>query len=249
MTRLALTRVTHSCHLLELGGLTILTDPWFSTREDYFPGERLAFTVDELPDLDAVVITHTHYDHCDFDAFQTYRDHAVPVVGPPSVGAVARDHGFTDVRELQPWQSTAVGDVTITAVPAAHGVEEITYVIGSPDIRLYFGGDTLLIPAITDLTEKVGPVEVALLPINGLKIRPMHELQVVMDAEDAARLAAILAPKLAIPHHYRFTSGEEGDRTITKSDRDPQLFVDAARRLAPDVEVRVTVPGERVEVP
>lgn len=248
MTRLTITRVTHSCHLLELGGRTILTDPWFSSKPDYDPGEPLAFTVDELPDLDAVVISHAHYDHCDLDAFRAYRDRGVPIVGPPSVIAAAREHGFTDLHELTEWESTSIGDVDITAVPAAHGVEELTYVLSSPEIRLYFGGDSLLIPAITDLTRRVGQVEVALLPINGLRIRPMHDLQVVMDAEDAARLAAILGPRLAIPHHYMFTSGEEGDRTITRSDRDPQHFVDAARELAPQVETRITVPGERVEI-
>jgi phosphoribosyl 1,2-cyclic phosphodiesterase len=61
-------RVTHSCHLIEIGGKTILTDPWFTKKPHYDQGEPIAFTIDELPALDAVLITHAHYDHCDLDA-------------------------------------------------------------------------------------------------------------------------------------------------------------------------------------
>jgi glyoxylase-like metal-dependent hydrolase (beta-lactamase superfamily II) len=50
------------------GGKTILTDPWFSTKENYYQGEPIAIGIPDLPDLDAVLITHAHYDHCDLDA-------------------------------------------------------------------------------------------------------------------------------------------------------------------------------------
>jgi L-ascorbate metabolism protein UlaG (beta-lactamase superfamily) len=72
--------------------------------------------------------------------------------------------------------------------------------------------------------------------------------QVVMNAEEAAELTAALRPRLAVPQHYAFTSGTMGDRIFLKSDKDPSLFVEAARRLAPDVPVKVISPGEPLTV-
>ena len=56
MTSTAVTRIGHSCHLIELGGKKFLTDPWFSERPGYHPGEPVALPVDELPALDGVVL-------------------------------------------------------------------------------------------------------------------------------------------------------------------------------------------------
>jgi len=67
-----------------------------------------------------------------------------------------------------------------------------------------------------------------------------------MDAMQAAQLAAILAPQLAIPHHYAFTSGWLGDRLLTKSDPNPEHYAQAARERAPATDVRITGPGTRV---
>jgi L-ascorbate metabolism protein UlaG (beta-lactamase superfamily) len=138
--------------------------------------------------------------------------------------------------------------VTVTAAPAAHAVYEITFVIGDRDTNVYFAGDTLFIPELAELPDHVGPIDVALLPTNGLEIRPQSEMQVVMNARQAAQLAALLKPRLAMPHHYSFTSGPVGDMTITKSDKDPHLFADAVARFDPSIEVRVTGPGTRVEL-
>ena len=72
--------------------------------------------------------------------------------------------------------------------------------------------------------------------------------QVVMNADEAAQLTAILTPELAIPHHYAFTSGWLGDRLVTKSDTNPGHFQDAAARLAPATTVQIVEPGTRVEL-
>jgi L-ascorbate metabolism protein UlaG (beta-lactamase superfamily) len=81
--------------------------------------------VGELPDLDGVLISHEHYDHCDLNAF-TYRNKHVPLVVPKTVVEQARRHGFDNIHSLEPWQSEDLGGVTITAVPGKHGVYEIT---------------------------------------------------------------------------------------------------------------------------
>jgi L-ascorbate metabolism protein UlaG (beta-lactamase superfamily) len=246
MTPTAVTRITHSCHLIEIGGRTFLTDPWFSQRPGYHPGEPAALAVTDLPRLDAVLISHHHYDHCDLKALRAYRDLDVPLLVAGPVAARARRHGFTSVTALAPWQSAQVGGVTVTAAPAKHAVYEVTFVLSDGTHAVYFAGDTLLTPELAQLPQRVGHIDIALLPTNGLRIRPQANKQVVMDAVQAAELAAILAPQLAVPHHYAFTSGWLGDRLLTKSDPDPQHFARAARELAPGTEVRIARPGTRV---
>jgi L-ascorbate metabolism protein UlaG (beta-lactamase superfamily) len=246
MTATAVTRIAHSCHLIEIGGHTFLTDPWFSERPGYHPGEPAALAVADLPRLDAVLISHHHYDHCDLKALRAYRDLGVPMLVAGPVAARARRHGFTSATALAPWQRAQVGSVTVIAAPAKHAVYEVTFVLSDGTHTVYFAGDTLLIPELAQLPKRVGHVDVALLPTNGLRIRPQANKQVVMDAVQAAELAAILAPELAVPHHYAFTSGWLGDRLLTKSDSDPEHFARAARELAPATEVRIATPGTRV---
>ena len=133
-------------------------------------------------------------------------------------------------------------------VPGRFYLYEVTYVISGGGRSVYFAGDTLLIPELRTLTDRYGPLDVALLPVNGLHIRMAGNKQVVMNAEEAAELTAALRPKLAVPQHYAFTSGTMGDRIFLKSDKDPSLFVEAARRLAPDVPVKVISPGEPLTI-
>lgn len=244
----AVTRITHSCHLLEIGGRTFLTDPWFSTRPGYYQGEPIALTVPDLPGLDGVLISHAHYDHCDLEAFAAYRDRDVPILAARTVVEEARANGFSDVTGLDPWDAVDVGPVTVTATPAKHGVHEVTFVLRAGSEAIYFAGDTLYIPELDEIPERLGHINLALLPTNGLQIRPADDMQVVMNADDAARLTAVLRPELAIPHHYAFTSGWLGNRLVTRSDRDPRHYQDAAARLAPDTTVRIVRPGIRTEL-
>ena len=245
---LTITRVTHSCHLIQIGHLTVLTDPWFSERAFYHPGEPVALGVAGLPALDAVLITHHHYDHCDLAALAAYADKDVPVIVAGPVAPRARAAGFTSIRVLDPWQTTAVQDLTVTATPGQHAVYEITFVISGGGRSVYFAGDTMLIPALRTLPDRFPRFDAALLPVNGLQIRPQMNKQVVMNAEQAAELTAVLRPRITVPHHYAFTSGRLGDRLITKSDRDPSHFIDAAQRIAPGSATRILRPGEPLTI-
>lgn len=250
VTTLATTRIAHACQLIEIGDLRVLTDPWFTQSATYHQGERVALTASELGHLDAVVITHEHYDHCDLDALVAAGvGPDIPIVGPGTVTAIAKDKGFHDLHTIEAWETAGVGDLTITATPGKHGVHEVTFVIQAGGRAVFFGGDSLRVPELDRIPERLGRIDLAILPVNGLCIRPANLAQVVMDAEEAAGLAAVLRPTVAVPDHYAFHSGWLGDRMITKGDQDPRHFADAVARVAPDVDVRVVLPGVRVIVP
>lgn len=263
MMSLTIVRVAHSCSLIRLGPWSFLTDPWWEDSPLYAAGEPRALSPGELPPLTAILVSHAHRDHCDLGRMaEVARD--VPVLGNRQVAKVARRHGFTDVRELAPWQASgfaqlvhatgdpgggaageasASGPVTVTATPAKHGVPELTFVIEAGGRRVFFGGDTLYIPELDWLPRRFGGFDLALLPVNGLRIRPLANRQVVMSAREAAELTAVLRPAVVVPQHYAFDSGPIGNALLTKKERDPSVFVREVARLAPTTRVEVLEPG------
>lgn len=248
MAALTVTRVTHSCVLLDFDGTVILTDPWFSEKPGYMRGEPLGFTVAQLPQLSGVIVSHGHYDHYDMAAFQEYRDKAVPMLVKRSIAEPARKVGFTNVTEMDAWETHTIGPVTITAAPAKHGVPEITYMLQTADFTVFFGADTLLIPELDEIPQRFPNIDLALVPVNGLQIRPALNKRVVMNAQQAAALCAKLRPRVAIPIHYAFTGGHLTDTLLLKYDGTPTEFAQAAATLAPATQVRILAPAEPLQL-
>ncbi|MFI6367018.1 MBL fold metallo-hydrolase [Nocardia sp. NPDC050630] len=240
------TRVVHASVVLDFDGARILTDPWLSERRFYYQGEpRSIATAVDLPELAGIVISHAHYDHCDLGALRSYPDKNVPFAVVRGLAKQVRSAGFHNVVELDPWQTTHLGPVEVTATPASHGVPEVTFILRADGHSIFFGADTLRIAELDEITDHFKDLDLALLPINGLRIRPAFNHQVVMDATEAADLTRALHPRLAVPIHYAFTSGTLGDRLMTKSTRNrPDLYRDATAALAPDTTVHILSPGQ-----
>ena len=146
------------------------------------------------------------------------------------------------MTEAEPWDQVDVGGLRVTAAPARHGVPEITFVIQGAGTTVFFGGDTMRIPDLDEVPRRFGGVDLALLPVNGLRIRPFNR-QVVMNAEQAGEYCGVLRPKVAVPIHYAFTAGPVRDRLFLKYDGTPERFQRAAARYAPATTVRVLAPG------
>ena len=124
----AATWIGHSTVLLQLGGLNLITDPVFSQRA--FPVQWLGprrvmdpgLSIGELPPLDLVLLSHNHYDHLDRPAVKRIaRNHPRATwVVPLGVRQYLRGWGVREILELDWWDRTSVGAVTVTATPARH---------------------------------------------------------------------------------------------------------------------------------
>ena len=237
----SVTRIAHASVLLDFGNATVLTDPWFSEKIHYYHGEPLGIALKKLPKLTAVIASHEHYDHFDIRTFAAYPDKSVPFFVGPNMVAAARAAGFTNVRELRPWESANVGPLTITAAPAAHGVPEITFVIQANGSTVYFGADTRLIPELDELPKRFPSIQLALLAVNGLSV--LGE-QVVANAEQSAELAGKLGAEVAVPIHYRFHGSWFTDGFILSYDGTPERFLAAVKTSAPQTEAMVLEPGQ-----
>lgn len=246
-TVLTATRVVHSSVLLDFGeGDCILTDPWFSEKPGYFHGEPLGMEVKDLPKLSGVVVSHAHYDHYDVNAFSVYKDKNVPFVVKRGTSQPAINVGFKKVMELNPWESAMVGNVKVTASPAKHGVPENTYILQCRGQTVFFGGDTLLIPELEEVANRFPSIDLALLPVNGLVIRPMFYRRVVMDDEEAAKLCGILRPRIAVPTHYAFTAGNLRNHLLLKYTGSARGFVESVPKYSKNTIAKILDPGRSV---
>ena len=248
MATLTITRIAHSSVLIDFDGHRVLTDPWFSEKPGYYHGEPYGISLQDLPQLAGVVVSHDHYDHYDMQAFQSYSDKQVPMVVKRGIAQAAHEVGFTNVIEMDAWETTSFGPITITALPGKHGVPEITYMLQTSDFTVYFGGDTLLIPEFEEIPQRFPKVDVAFLAINGLQIRPLGNQQVVMNPQDAAEFCRIAHPRYAVPIHYAFTGGPIADRETLKYAGTPnellREFQQAVLHRAPETTACILVPGE-----
>lgn len=154
------------------------------------------------PQADLVLVSHDHYDHCSPEDVNRVRGPKTVVIANPSAAAKLG----RDTRVIRAGEKQTIGDVTVEAVPAYnigkrfHPKEAggVGYIVTLGDTRLYFAGDTDLIPEMDQIR-----CDIALLPVSGVY---------VMTAEEAARAAGRIKPKVAIPMHYGAgVAGSEAD--------------------------------------
>lgn len=244
------TWVGHATTLVELDGLRLLTDPVLRNRVGPLRRHGAPPPAGIGEDLDALLISHLHHDHADVPSLRRI-DRRVPVLGPQGAGRLLEGLGYRAVSELRPGDSVAVGPITVTAVEADHpntgrferDGEAIGFLLeGSRSV--YFAGDTDLFDGMRELAPGL---DLALLPIWGWgpSIGPGH-----LDPERAARAAAMLSPRMAVPIHwgtlYPFGLARLRPGPLRAP---PDRFTVAMRELAPQVEARVLAPGEALSLP
>jgi L-ascorbate metabolism protein UlaG (beta-lactamase superfamily) len=190
-----------------------------------------------LAGVDAVLLSHVHYDHLDRPSLRRLGTD-VTVVVPTGARRLLR--GFSDVREVDVGEEVSIGGVVVHATPAEHRSARLTlrsapslgFVI-SGSRSVYFAGDTDLFEGMSALA---GRLDLALLPVAGWgpKLGPGH-----LDPLRAAQALRLLRPRTAVPIHWGtlspFRQSASGDP--------PQEFRRHAAELAPNVDVRVLEPG------
>ncbi|MDQ3871147.1 MAG: MBL fold metallo-hydrolase [Chloroflexota bacterium] len=240
-----LTYVGHSTVLLELDGARLLTDPVL--RDRVGPLRRQAPTVPPAVyrDVDAVLISHLHWDHLDLPSLRLLRA-STPLIVPRGAAGALRRRGFAAVEELAVGEWAAVKHVRVQATPANHGgmgnpiapgAAALGFVV-SGSHSIYFAGDTDLFEGMADLAETL---DAALLPVWGWGpvLGPGH-----LDPARAATALRLLRPRVALPIHWGTLSpigvARIGGRWLSEP---PRAFARHAATVAPHVEVRVLTPG------
>jgi L-ascorbate metabolism protein UlaG (beta-lactamase superfamily) len=240
-----ITYVGHGTVLIELDGARLLTDPVLRRRVGPLVRHGPVPAAAVAEDLDAVLISHLHHDHADLGSLRRLGRETRMLV-PPGSRAFFEHHGFGAVLELAPGESSQVGAVEVTAVEADHdggsrrfakSPRAIGFLVRGRS-SVYFAGDTDLFAGMGDLDPDL---DLALLPIWGWgpSVGDGH-----LDPPSAARAAALLAPRLAVPIHWG-TLYPFGLRRLRAGPlRAPAAeFAAQMRELAPQVETRVLSPG------
>ena len=202
---LTATWIGHSTVLLQLGGINLITDPVFSERAfpvQWMGPRRLmdpALAVEALPPLDLILISHSHYDHLDRPAVrrlaQAHPDASWVV--PLGLGRYIRGWGARAITELDWWQTADVGGVRITGTPARHfsarrpGDRNRTlwcgFALEAAGRRVWFAGDTAYHPEFGAIGARLGPFDLAMIPIGAYDPRWFME-RVHVDPEEAVRV-------------------------------------------------------------
>jgi L-ascorbate metabolism protein UlaG (beta-lactamase superfamily) len=246
----------HACLLVEIDGRRVLTDPQLSRRASpvSFAGperfEPPPLFAEELPRLDAVVVSHNHYDHLDEATVRALVAKGPVFHVPLGVGALLRGWDVPDAQIVEHdwWDERPGGDgLTIAAVPSRHfsnrGVADrnatlwASWALVGPRHRVYFGGDTGFLPEFADIGKRYGPFDVDILPIGAYD---PQWADIHLNPEEAVQAHVLLGGRLFVPMHWATFNlafhpwYEPGER----------LVAEAAVRGVP---LALPVPGEPVD--
>ncbi|HEV7973896.1 MBL fold metallo-hydrolase [Amycolatopsis sp.] len=236
------TWVGHSTYLVRLGGVTILTDPVWSTKISGVP-RRLTppgLAWNELPKIDVVVISHNHYDHLDTPTIKRL-PRSTPILCGASLGGWFRRRGFTEVTELDWWESTEVAGVRFDFVPSHHwsrrGLFDTCatlwggWVMTAPDgTRTYHAGDSGYGHHFAEIGERFPGIDLAMMPIGAYDPRWFMRAAHMNPAEAVRALDDAGAKRLASMHWGTFILTREAvdeplgeiHKAWAASGRDPQ---------------------------
>ena len=236
----------HSTALIQMDGVSILTDPLLVDRLGLLHRhtDAVGHLIENL-DIDAVLISHGHHDHLNLPSLR--RCQGMPrIVVPRGLGGLA-SRGGREIVEVTAGDRFDIGRVEVDVVRAEHDgrrrpfgprAESLGYRIAG-STRVYFAGDTDLFAEMSDLA---GTVDVALLPVWGWgpRLGAGH-----LDPARAAEAVRLIKPRLAIPIHwgtfYPFAFARLWPRPLGDP---PTDFAREAGRVAPATEVRILRPGE-----
>lgn len=220
LRRLRVTWLGHATTYIQTPTLRVLVDPMFGARASPFRhvGPKrvppVPIRIADLPGVDVVLASHDHYDHLHRATVEELIREFDPLfLVPLDVGAIVERWGATHVRELDWWQSMVVGGTHFTCTPAQHfsgrgatNRDETLWsgwFIALPEgaSTIFYAGDTGYAPHFTEIRERLGTPELAVLPIGAF--RPRWMMRVVhMDPEEAIQAFMDLDAGHFLPVHW-----------------------------------------------
>ncbi|HXF77233.1 MAG TPA: MBL fold metallo-hydrolase [Usitatibacter sp.] len=219
-TEPTVTWIGHATFLLQLGGMNVITDPQFSERASPvgFAGPRrlvpLPISIEELPRIDVVLVSHNHYDHLDVATVKQLaaRDGGGPLfLVPLGLKAWFEALGITHVAEYDWWQSHAEGPLRFTLVPVQHWSKRTLWdanktlwggwAIEGAGLKVLHTGDLGYSKDAKDIGERLGPFDLALIPIGAYAprwfMKTMH-----VDPAEALQVRSDVHASRAIGMHW-----------------------------------------------
>ncbi len=214
---LRVTWLGHSTLLVEIDGQRVLIDPVWGERVSPFAfmGPKRFYepplSLDDLPPVDAVILSHDHYDHLDMPTVRALAERGVRFVAPLGVGAHLAHWGVRDehITELDWWESVTVGALMLTATPARHfsgrGLSDAGrtlwagWVIAGPAHRAYYSGDTSFDEFLAEIGERLGPFDVTMIEVGAYDAM---WADVHLGPEQAVRAHALVRGDVMIPVHW-----------------------------------------------
>lgn len=234
------TWVGHATWLVQLAGVNMVVDPiWAKAISGVVPRRSApGVSLKDLPRIDVVLVTHNHRDHMDAPTLRHFSKAPLAVV-PQGLGPSMRALGYTNITQMEWWQTIAVGNASITFVPSQHwsrrGVADTNetlwggYVMEGGGKRVYHTGDTAYFDGFKEIARRCGSPDAALLPIGAYDpewfMRRQH-----MNPEDALHAAQDLDARRILPMHwgtYQLTDewlGEPPHKVVELAEKDPQLL-------------------------
>jgi L-ascorbate metabolism protein UlaG (beta-lactamase superfamily) len=214
---LRITWMGHSTLLIEIDGKRILTDPVWGERASFssFIGPKRFFPaplpLTDLPALDAIILSHDHYDHLDYPTIKNLAPLNTPIYCSLGVGIIIEKWGIRKSRitEMDWTDSVKVGDCTITALPARHfsgrGMTNrnqtlwSSFVIKGSKHNIFFGADSGWFPGFKEIGDAYGPFDLTMLEIGayGEGWPDIH-----MGPQNATEAHLALRGKIMMPIHW-----------------------------------------------
>ncbi|GAA5221921.1 MBL fold metallo-hydrolase [Membranihabitans marinus] len=208
----------HSSFLLQMDGKNMLIDPMFSEVAAPHPwlgskrfNSEFPLEVEKLPQIDAVIFSHDHYDHLDYQSVLKLKNKTLRFIVPLGVGVHLEAWGVSSnkIIEMDWWEETQIDSLKFVCTPAQHfsgrklnnrqSTLWSSWVIQSATENIYFSGDSGYAPFFSEIGEKYGPFDIALLECG-----QYNELwpDVHMMPEETAQAGLDLKANKIMPIHW-----------------------------------------------
>jgi len=241
----------HATVEVRLDGVRLVTDPLLRARVGplHSRGHRPRRTAAEpaLAGVDAVLLSHLHRDHTDLPSLRRF-PRRTRVLAPAGAGRVVRRSVRGTVEELPSGSTTGVGPVRVTATAAVHDgrrdrhgpwAEAVGYLVQGSN-TVYFAGDTGYYPGLAEIGRRLGPFDLALIPIGGYMDLPRHHPNHV-NPEEAVQLFEDVRGRLLVPMHWgTFVLNRE------PAEEPPARLMAEALRRGLEERMAVLSPGQTI---